>query len=101
MELGTQIALPDSYERDREHETSNLGWKNVKIQGGNVVNDRLLRLWLKFRDLADSEEGQDMVEYALVVAMIAFGAVAGMGKLAASINHAFSNTSTKLGGYIS
>ncbi|MGC1462049.1 MAG: Flp family type IVb pilin [Terracidiphilus sp.] len=61
----------------------------------------LLRVFLKFQDLRDSEEGQDMVEYALVVALIAFGAVAGMGKLAAGISHAFSDVSTRLGGYIS
>jgi pilus assembly protein Flp/PilA len=61
----------------------------------------LLRFHLKLQDLKNGEEGQDLVEYALVVAMIAFGAVAGMGKLASGINHAFSDVSTRLGGYIS
>ncbi len=65
------------------------------------MNKMLLRLCLKFQDLKESEDGQDMVEYAMVVALIAFGAVAGMGKLAAGISHAFSAVSTKLGGYIS
>jgi len=37
----------------------------------------------------------------LVVALIAFGATAGMGKLASGINTAFSAVSTKLGLYIS
>jgi Flp pilus assembly pilin Flp len=36
------------------------------------------------------EEGQDLVEYALTVACIAFGAIAGMQFLAAGLNNAFS-----------
>ncbi len=42
------------------------------------------------------EEGQDLVEYALVVALIAFAATAGMKTLANSINSTFSNISTSL-----
>jgi len=65
------------------------------------MNNLLLKLYVKFQDLASREEGQDLVEYALVVALIAFGATAGMGKLAGGINAAFSAVSTKLAGYIS
>ena len=43
-----------------------------------------------------SEEGQDLVEYALLVALIAFACTAGMGTLATSINSAFSTIATKL-----
>lgn len=46
--------------------------------------------------LTDSEEGQDLVEYALVVALIAFGAIAGMNALAGGINSAFDTVSTML-----
>ena len=42
------------------------------------------------------EEGQDLVEYALVVALIAFAATAGMKTLATGISTAFSNLSTTL-----
>lgn len=35
------------------------------------------------------EEGQDLVEYALVVALIAFAATAGMNTLAGDINSSF------------
>jgi len=62
-----------------------------------TMNDMLLKLYVKFQDLKSSEEGQDLVEYALVVALIAFGATAGMGALASGINTAFTNVSTKLG----
>jgi pilus assembly protein Flp/PilA len=43
-----------------------------------------------------SEEGQDLVEYALVVALIAFAATASMKALASGIKTAFSNTSAAL-----
>jgi pilus assembly protein Flp/PilA len=42
-------------------------------------------------------EGQDLVEYALTVALIAFGAVAAMQGLATEINTAFNVISSDLG----
>ena len=53
-------------------------------------------LYLYVRNLLEREEGQDLVEYALVVALIAFGAITGMGFLATGINNAFSNIATTL-----
>ena len=61
------------------------------------MNNMLLNLYVKFQDLKSREEGQDLVEYALVVALIAFGATAGMTSLATGINTAFSNVSSQLG----
>ena len=49
--------------------------------------------------LIKREDGQDLVEYALVVAMIAFGATAGMKTLAGGINTAFVHINTTLGNY--
>jgi len=60
------------------------------------MNNLLLKLYVNLQTLKRSEEGQDLVEYALVVAFIAFGATAGMGSLAAGINRAFSTVSTRL-----
>lgn len=65
------------------------------------MNNLLLKLYVKFQELKDREEGQDLVEYALVVALVAFGATAGMGALAGGINTAFNNISTKLASDIS
>lgn len=53
-------------------------------------------LYLFVRTVLVREEGQDLVEYALVVALIAFGAIAGMSFLASGINNAFSGISTTL-----
>ena len=65
------------------------------------MNHLLLNLYVKFQELKDREEGQDLVEYALVVSLIAFGAVTGMGALASGINSAFSSVSTQLASAIS
>ena len=46
------------------------------------MNSLVGTLFFHLGNLGRSEEGQDLVEYALVVALIAFGAVAGMGYLA-------------------
>jgi len=60
------------------------------------MNNLLIKLYVKFQEFASREEGQDLVEYALVVALIAFGATAGMKSLATGINTAFTNISTAL-----
>ena len=65
------------------------------------MNTMLLKVYIKFQDLASREEGQDLVEYALVVALIAFGATAGMKALATGLNSAFAGISTTLGSYVS
>jgi len=64
------------------------------------MRDNLLKLAISMRLLLN-EEGQDLIEYALVVALIAFAATAGMSSLAAAINTAFTNVGTTLSEYIS
>jgi pilus assembly protein Flp/PilA len=51
--------------------------------------------------LLTSNKGQDLIEYALVVALIAFAAAAGMTSVATQINAAFTNIGTKLTTYTS
>jgi pilus assembly protein Flp/PilA len=63
------------------------------------MNILLLKLNLKFQDLLSREEGQDLVEYALVCALLAFGIVSGMSSVAKGIDTAFSNISSTLGTY--
>ncbi|MFZ0747167.1 MAG: Flp family type IVb pilin [Terracidiphilus sp.] len=60
------------------------------------MNDLMLKFYINCKNLMACEEGQDLVEYALVVALIAFGAVAAMSTLAGGINTAFNDVSTKL-----
>ena len=60
------------------------------------MKDLMLKLYTKMQTAMAAEEGQDLVEYALVVALIAFGAVAGMGALSTEINTAFNDISSDL-----
>jgi pilus assembly protein Flp/PilA len=46
--------------------------------------------------LHESESGQDLIEYALVCALIALGAIAGMKTVADYINNAFSSIGNTL-----
>lgn len=58
-------------------------------------NKLTAKLQIAFMKLT-SDEGQDLVEYALLIALIAFACTAGMGTLASSINSAFSKIAGKL-----
>jgi pilus assembly protein Flp/PilA len=50
--------------------------------------------------LHKDEAGQGLVEYLLILALIAFAATAGMGSLASGLNSAFSAVGSLLGAYI-
>ena len=54
-----------------------------------------------FARLHREEEGQGVVEYVLLIALVAFAATAGMSVLASSVNSAFSKVGTILKSYIS
>jgi pilus assembly protein Flp/PilA len=60
------------------------------------MNTMLLKLYVKFQDLMNREEGQDLVEYALVLALIALGATASMKVLAGAISTEFLSISSQL-----
>jgi len=72
-----------------------------KTRGKTKMNDLLLKMYIKMQNFAASEEGQDLVEYALVVALIAFGAVGAMKGLSKEINIAFSAISSDLSSSLS
>lgn len=54
-----------------------------------VMKNLLMRLWKE-------EDGQDLVEYGLLVALVALAATAGMNALATAINSTFSTLGSKL-----
>lgn len=60
------------------------------------MSDLILKLSAKMQNVMMSEEGQDLIEYALVVALIAFAATAGMKTLATDINDAFGSIGATL-----
>jgi pilus assembly protein Flp/PilA len=51
--------------------------------------------------LHNDEAGQGLVEYLLILALVAFAATAGMSSLASGLNSAFSKIGVILGTYIS
>jgi len=72
------------------------------------MRDLALKIYVKTQTVRDrlrwmlaEESGQDLIEYALVVALIAFAAAAGMTTVATKINAAFTNIGTKLTTYTS
>ena len=50
--------------------------------------------------LHKDEEGQGLVEYLLILALVCFAATAGMSSLASGLNSAFSQIGVILGQYI-
>ena len=65
------------------------------------MNSTILKLYVKFQGLCIREEGQDLVEYALVIALLCFGVTAGIQFLAQGLVNTFNNISTTLATYIS
>jgi pilus assembly protein Flp/PilA len=59
------------------------------------MKDLLTKLYLMLHD----ESGQDLIEYAMIVSLIAMAATAGMSSVATQINLAFTNVGTKITTY--
>ena len=60
------------------------------------MNIKMLKLFVKLQTLIMLEEGQDMVEYALVLAIVALGATATMNPLAKILGGAFTNVGANI-----
>jgi pilus assembly protein Flp/PilA len=63
------------------------------------MKDQIWKLSIKIQSILNNEDGQDLIEYALVVALIAFAATAGMGTVATNINTAFTTIAGKITTY--
>jgi pilus assembly protein Flp/PilA len=63
----------------------------------NPMNSLFLNLSAKFQGLKNGEEGQDLVEYALLVALIALVCITGVNNVATAVNTVFTNISNSLG----
>jgi len=56
----------------------------------------LTEQYVRIQTFLADERGQDLIEYALVVALIAFAAIAGMNTVATNINTAFSKIGSRV-----
>ncbi len=63
----------------------------------NRIAEMILKVRMKFQDLMHGEAGQDLVEYALLTALIALACVGGVKHVATAVNLVFSNVSSSLG----
>jgi pilus assembly protein Flp/PilA len=79
---------------DRGDRARRLGPENHK--GEARMSNTLLNLFVKFQGLKNGEEGQDLVEYALLVALIALVCISGVNNVATAVNSVFSNISASL-----
>jgi pilus assembly protein Flp/PilA len=60
------------------------------------LSNLFLKTSLKIRELLRHEEGQDLVEYALLITLIALAVVGGVNHVASAINNTFSRISATL-----
>jgi len=60
------------------------------------MNNLFLNLYVKIQNLMSREDGQDLVEYALLVSLVALAAITGVGYVATAVNTVFSHISTSL-----
>jgi pilus assembly protein Flp/PilA len=69
------------------------------------MQERFVKFHLKMQTLKNAlvknQSGQDLIEYALVVSLIALAATAGMGAVASNISNAFVHIGSHLATYTS
>jgi len=73
----------------------------MRFVTGKFKEKRMVRMVSLMKNLHNDESGQGLVEYLLIVALVALAATAGMSSAASYINSAFVRIGGKLGTYIS
>jgi Flp pilus assembly pilin Flp len=58
------------------------------------MHNGLLKLYMTFQDLTNGEQGQDLVEYALLCLLLALAAITSVNHVAALVNQLFANISS-------
>lgn len=60
------------------------------------MSQALLKLYMRFQELKSSEDGQDLVEYGLLVSLIALAAISAEKSVATAVSQMFTNISSSL-----
>jgi len=60
------------------------------------MNNAVLKLFVFVQNLLAEDQGQDLVEYALLVSLIALAAISAVGSIAGAITNIFTNVSNSL-----
>ena len=82
-------------------ESSERAVLGIDVREEECVSSILIMLRRKAWELASGLEGQDIVEYALVVGLLSLGITASSNFLASALVKAFQGISSTLGSYIS
>ena len=61
------------------------------------MQDILLNLYVKLHDLTRGDEGQDLVEYALLISFIALVCIAAVVPVGSALGKMYSNIGTSVG----
>jgi pilus assembly protein Flp/PilA len=64
--------------------------------GERQMSNTLMNLYVKFQGLKNGEQGQDLVEYALLVALIALVCISGVRSVATAVTNVFAAISSSL-----
>ncbi|MGB8844476.1 MAG: Flp family type IVb pilin [Terracidiphilus sp.] len=56
----------------------------------------LVSFYLRLNDLLNGEQGQDLIEYALMMVLISLALISGINGIAVAVNTTFTNISTSL-----
>jgi Flp pilus assembly pilin Flp len=67
-----------------------------KPDGEVEMSNIFLRFWVTLESLQSSERGQDLVEYSLLICLVALGSIAGVRHVATAVTAVFSNVSSSL-----
>ena len=60
------------------------------------MHDQFLRLQIKFWELIQGEDGQDLIEYGMIVTLIALAALGGIQHFASAVATLFNNIDNSL-----
>jgi pilus assembly protein Flp/PilA len=72
------------------------GWETQHLEKTLMISLTLMQLQTMFQDLMNREEGQDLVEYALLVTLIALVCVAALSALGGAVSGVFAAISADL-----
>ena len=61
-----------------------------------MMKNTFLIVYVKFQDLLNGDEGQDLIEYALLITLITLATITSVQGIATSIVNVFTNISTSL-----
>jgi pilus assembly protein Flp/PilA len=60
------------------------------------MNSTLASWYVRFHNLKRNEQGQDLIEYALMLSLISLSLISGISGISTAVTHVFSNISSSL-----